>query len=166
MIWYTSQSPPLFVSWSDHKRTSSDTRPPPFLSGQLTVVYTWLTNSDCLRLTPESSIMIKVFICTRASSSHWSVWKLLFVALGSTSASVSGLPLHPMLSYEYFMLCSSILGIIQLHYYFLCRLLTGYSKLEDFLEQSPSVPQWRFLEWTATVSWMKNGKDSRSVHCI
>jgi hypothetical protein len=46
-------------------------------SGQLIVVYTWLTNLDCLLHIPERSIVVKVFTCTRASSSRWSVRKIL-----------------------------------------------------------------------------------------
>ena len=41
------------------------------------------------------------------------------------------LPLNPMVNYENFTGCPCILGNSQLDCHFLCRLLTGYSKLND-----------------------------------
>jgi hypothetical protein len=78
-----------------------------------------------------------------------------FVALGSSFAGVRRLPFRPALHHEYCTLPCS-LGIIQLGYHFLCRLLTGYRL---------SAAQWRFLEWTSIVSFVTDSNDSKSVHC-
>jgi len=40
----------------------------------------------------------------RASNSHWSLWKIFFVTLGSKFDGVRLLPLHLMVNYEYFVL--------------------------------------------------------------
>ena len=77
-----------------------------------------------------------------------------FVVLGSSFTAVRRFSLRHMLCHEYCMLPCS-LGITQVGYNFLCRLLTGYRL---------SVPQWRFLEWTSIVNFVTDGKDSRCVH--
>jgi len=39
---------------------------------------------------------------------------------------------HPVVRYDYFMQCPCVLRISQLDSHFLCRLLIGYSDLQDF----------------------------------
>ena len=69
--------------------------------------------------------MVKECTLMGASNSYWSVKNNFFVTLGSVFARVRRLPMRPVLHYEYFMLPCS-LGIIQLAYHFLCRLLKGH----------------------------------------
>jgi hypothetical protein len=97
-------------------------------------------------------------------------YRIFIATLGSRFTGVRRLPLHPMVNYEYLILCPYLWGISQLDSWFLCRSLTEYSKLRDFLEQRPSIPQRRFREWTSTVIFMttrtRNVFTSLSRHSV
>jgi hypothetical protein len=103
----------------------------------------------------ELTFMVKIFTWMRASNSRWSVWKLLS-SLWVQGLLVSGncsCTLWKILSISR---CPCILGISQLDYHFLCRLLTEYLKLK-----SSSL---KVFQWTSIVSYMTDGKDSRYEH--
>ena len=88
-----------------------------------------VTNSLCLLHIAERLIIDVACTWMSVSNSDLSVWIRL---LGFKFYCCRLLQLYPAVSYEYFMLCPCILGISQLDYYFLCRLLTGYSNFKVF----------------------------------
>jgi len=66
-------------------------------------------------------------------------FEILFVHIGALCRFVFKahcyfrMPLHYQVSYEYFIRSTSILGMSQLDYYFLCQLLTDDTKRIVFL---------------------------------
>lgn len=86
------------------------------------------TNSYCFLDLSELPIPVKVLTWLRASNSHLSEWKLLFIAFPSRFIGVGLLPLHATANYEHFTSFPCIWWISQLGHHFLCRLLTEYTK--------------------------------------
>jgi len=99
------------------------------------------------------------FTLVRALNFRWSVWKFLLLIwiqnlLESRDYSCT----------EYLVFPIYILGIIQINSYFLCWLLTGYSKPKYLWSNDlPSLSEG-FLNWTSTASFMTDGKDSIRDH--
>ena len=79
----------------------------------------------------ERPVIVKASIYVRVSNSCWSVQTLL-LSPGVQCLLVSG-DCPCSLCYTMSTLrCACILGISQLDYYYLCWMITGYSKLKDF----------------------------------
>jgi len=86
------------------------------------------TNSDRFLDLSELPISVKVLTWMRASNSHLSEWKLLFITFPSWFIGVGLLTLHAMAYYEHFTSFPYIWWIIQLGHHFLCRLPTEFTK--------------------------------------
>jgi len=90
-----------------------------------------VTNSERFLNTAERPIPAKVFTWMRASNSYWSERKILLSLWVQYLMASGDCPLR-FCYITSTSSCPCILWISQLDYYFLCRLLTGYSKLKDF----------------------------------
>jgi len=85
----------------------------------------------CFLHISECSVIVKVFIYMGVSHSCWSVETHLLSPWVQCLPVSGDCPCN--LCYTMSTLCCScILGISQLDYYYLCLVLTGYSKLKDF----------------------------------
>jgi len=86
------------------------------------------TNSDRFLDLSELPIPVKVLTWMRASNSHLSERKPLFVIFPSRFIGVGLLLLHAMANYEHLTSFPCIWWISQLGHNFLCLLLTEYTK--------------------------------------